>query len=742
MTELTINGKQITARAGDTILQAARAAGIRIPSLCSHPNVPATKSIPEPVVYQGERRVFHEAGSEIDPKCRLCLVSIQGREEGVPACETPVETGMVVLTETEALCRYRRDRLTQLLASHPTICLTCDRVPRCPPFGVCVRSANVPDRCVACPGYAACEVIGVADDIGMIGITIPREPIETATVSDNPFFEFDPKLCIGCTRCVRFCAEVRGIGALGAVAKGGRVHIGTKRETFAASGCRFCFGCVAVCPTGALVDKREKWKEAKGVEDRKRDIVPCIAACPLHIDVPRYIDAITRGRFDESLAVIQEKLPFPALCGRVCTHPCESACRRGELDQPVAIRLLKRFVAERAAAAGQTPAPPFSDKRVAVVGSGPAGLTAAYCLRKGGAHAVTVFESFPEPGGMPLTGIPRFRLPRAVMAGEVERVREIGVELKCETLVPSAEALLTDGFDAVLVAIGAHAELTLGVAGEKLPGIRGAIALLRDVAAGNRVDLGRRVAVIGGGNVAIDAARVAKRMGGAEVTVVYRRSINEMPADRDEIEQAAAEDVQFMYLASPIRYEALGSGLRVTCIRHELKRPDASGRRRPKPIKGSEFSVEVDSVITAVGQFPEIPEDLRPDTDAQGRLRVSDPGLMTAIAGIFAAGDAVSGPRTVTEAIAMGAKAATAIHRYLGGEGPLDSIAFDPVSLSPRLLPESAFLEPRGPMPLRPVEDRLTHFEPVELGFSEETALREAGRCLRCSLRLDIDKNG
>ncbi len=242
--------------------------------------------------------------------------------------------------------------------------------------------------------------------------------------------------------------------------------------------------------------------------------------------------------------------------------------------------------------------------------------------------------------------------------------------------------------------------------------------------------------------MALDAARTAKRLGVKEVTVVYRRSINEMPANPEEIQLAAEEGIQFKYLASPTRFEKTDAGIRIQCLRYKLKRPDASGRPRPKAIKGSEFSFETDSVLIAIGQYPEIPATLRSDTNGKGRFKVSEETFMTNREGVFAAGDAVSGPKTVTDAIAMGAKAANAVNRYLGGKDIIDLDAFNPSKLSPQLEQGDQFLGKRIPMPILPMEKRVNNFEQVELGFSEEMALKEASRCLRCSLRLDITKGG
>ncbi|BBO91706.1 hypothetical protein DSCOOX_48860 [Desulfosarcina ovata subsp. ovata] len=463
-----------------------------------------------------------------------------------------------------------------------------------------------------------------------------------------------------------------------------------------------------------------------------------MAACPLQIDIPAYLYAVTKKNYDDALEIIQEKLPFASLCGHVCTHPCESACRRNELDQPVAIKAIKRFVAETVPFV-ETPSKAVSDKKVAVVGSGPAGMTAAYFLRKKGGHQVTVFEAFSEAGGMPLTGIPRFRLPKTVLNLELERLRRIGVEIITNQPVESVSDLFKSGFNAVLISIGAHEEIFLGIPGEENPGIMGAIGLLRKVNSGEKVDLGDRVAIIGGGNVAFDAARVSKRLGAKEVTIVYRRSEEEMPADAEEVKQAADEGINYMYLASPIRYELNGKKIRVECIRNKLKRPDASGRPRPKPVKGSEFSFEVDRVITAIGQNTRMLQELHTDMDVNGRFKVEENTLMMNTDGVFAAGDAVSGPKTVTTAIAMGAKAANTINTYLGGQMIVDLATFNPENLPQQLEQDDKFLAKRMPMPLRPVENRKNNFEQVELGLTEEMAVAEAKRCLRCSLRLGIE---
>ena len=375
-----------------------------------------------------------------------------------------------------------------------------------------------------------------------------------------------------------------------------------------------------------------------------------------------------------------------------------------------------------------------------MVGSGPSGLAAAYYLRKQGGHEVVVFDALRQPGGMFFAGIPRFRLPEKVLEGEIRKLRQLGVRFVADHRVTSMDDLTKQAFDAILLAMGTQGETRLGVPGEDHPAIMGAVRFLRRIHSGKDVPLGPKVAVIGGGNVALDAARTAKRLGAEEVTVLYRRTRNEMSAHAKEIALAEEEGVQFSYLASPVGFEATGSNIQIHCIRYKLKRPDASGRPRPKVIKGSEFSFEVDSVLTAVGQHAAIPEGFGLETDVRGQIKVSDEAFMTNRDGVFAAGDVVTGPKTATHAVAMGVRAADAIDVYLGGEGITDLTNFNPSRLSPELEKGGQFLDQRNRMPILPLAERLKNFNQVETGFSEEMALKEASRCLRCSLRLQITK--
>ena len=465
---------------------------------------------------------------------------------------------------------------------------------------------------------------------------------------------------------------------------------------------------------------------------------PCSHTCPAGVDVPRYLRFIAQGQFDQALAVIRERIPFPSICGHVCPHPCEAKCRRGQVDEAIAIRALKRFAAERGNGlwkAGAKSAP-ATNKGVAIVGSGPAGLTAAYYLAKRG-HAVTVFEALPEPGGMMRYGIPEYRLPREVLAEEVEEIRGVGVDIRTNSRTGSVDELFEHGYNAVFLAIGAHQGTKLGIEGEDSPEVMDGVSFLREISMGNTVRVGNTVAVIGGGNAAIDASRSALRLGAKQVTIIYRRTKDEMPASEEEIEEAIREGVKIEFLAAPNRIARKNGKIELTCIRMELGTTDASGRRRPVPIEGSEFSSFFDTVIAAIGQMPESPEQFGLPLERGNTLRVDTDTLATPREGVFAGGDAVTGPAIVIDAIAAGRQAAISIDKYLGGSGVIDETLASPEELE--ALPEMEEGEKqRIPIPtLASLSERLSSFAEVELSLGEELAVEEARRCLRCDLEED-----
>jgi len=470
-------------------------------------------------------------------------------------------------------------------------------------------------------------------------------------------------------------------------------------------------------------------------------IPPCVNACPVHLNIPRYIRAISKGNLEEALAVIHEKLPFPSVCGRICYHPCEDACNANHLldKGPVAINALKRFVCERVETVTKEPSPAQSTgKTVAIVGSGPAGLTAAYYLRMLG-HGAIVFEMLSEPGGMVRFGIPDYRLPKDILSREIRAIQKSGVEIRLKSKVKKPVKLLKQGYDAVFVAIGAHRTVKMGIEGEDLPGVRDCIALMKDINTGKRVQLGEKVIVIGGGNAAIDAARSSLRLGSKESIILYRRSFEEMPASKHEVQEALAEGVRIQFQAFPTKIESRNSKLLLHCIRARLSDPDDGGRKRPVPISGTEFETTADTIISAIGQIPEIPTGFGIGT-IQGKLFCPDSAsLSTDQSGIFAGGDAVTGPASFIEAIAAGRQAAISIDKYLGGSRDIDKETVPPEEKVVQTQLQGFPVSDRIRMASEPIDERLKDFSPVELGLDAEQARNEAKRCLQCDLPITIN---
>jgi formate dehydrogenase beta subunit len=452
-------------------------------------------------------------------------------------------------------------------------------------------------------------------------------------------------------------------------------------------------------------------------------IAPCRAACPAGVDVPRYVRQIAEGRFSDALVTIRERIPFPLVCGYACFHPCEAKCGRGQYEGPVAIRMLKRVAAELAANVLVPAALERTGRKVAIIGSGPCGLTAAYYLALLG-HEVEVLEARDRSGGMLRYGIPEYRLPDEVVDADIRLIEQCGVKIVTGRRIDSAEALLDQGYDAVFIASGAWRAMRLDIPGENGPGVIKGVTFLEAVNAGARLAVGAKVAVIGGGNTAIDAARVSRRLG-AEVVLVYRRTRAEMPASEEEIDAAIEEGVKQEFLTVPLRID---NGV-VTCVRMALGAPDSSGRPRPEPVTGSEFSITANTVIAAIGQQVEVPAKAL-ICEPNGVIHTEPDTLATSVPGIFAGGDAVMGPASIIDAIAQGRIASAAIDRFLGGNGDLERFE------SRNTFTQCAEPAPRGTarnawQSISPAA-RLGSFALVEQAYGKETAMREASRCLSC----------
>ncbi|MBD3367695.1 MAG: molybdopterin-dependent oxidoreductase [Candidatus Eisenbacteria bacterium] len=483
-------------------------------------------------------------------------------------------------------------------------------------------------------------------------------------------------------------------------------------------------------------------------------VAPCKAACPAGVDVQGYIALIAQRQYREATKLVKEVNPFPLTIGRVCTRPCEGECRRNAIDGPVGIDYLKRFAADWDIEHEDPWSPavkPSSGRRVACVGAGPGSLTCAYYLAQEG-HEVTVFEALPDPGGMLQYGIPEYRLPKNTLQREIELILSLGVTLERGKALGrdfTIDDLKSQGFDAVFLGMGAMGSRRMKVPGEDLEGVLAGTEFLKKMGLGEKVEIGRRVAVIGGGNTAIDAARTSLRLGAEQVTIVYRRSRAEMPAWDVEVEAAAHEGVEMHFLASPTAIEGDGKCEKLTCIRMELGEPDASGRRRPVPVEGSEFTIEVDNVIAAIGQVADLSAihdtaEKNPDS-AEAKLELTRWGTFvadettgrTSVDGVFAGGDCVTGAATAIEAIAAGGRAAGAICRVFEGEElgavePFFNITKERWDAFPEEELEDYPKKPRQEMPEIEVDERIRTFDEVEQGYTEEQALEEASRCLEC----------
>ncbi|MBS4020806.1 MAG: molybdopterin-dependent oxidoreductase [Dethiobacter sp.] len=505
--------------------------------------------------------------------------------------------------------------------------------------------------------------------------------------------------------------------------------------------------CATKIADGMVVQtETDKIKTARKValelilSDHRGDCrAPCVNACPANCDAQGYVALAANGQYRESLQLVKEFMPIPASIGRVCPAPCEENCRRQLVEGAVSIRYIKRLVGDLDLASDDPYVPsvaPDTGKRVAVIGSGPAGITAAYFLRRRG-HSVTVFESLPEMGGMLRYGIPEYRLPKSVLQAEIQQVLDLGVEAHTNVQLGedfTIEYLFKSGYDAVYLAIGAQNSRRMGVPGEDLPGVMGGTEFLRAVMLNEEVAVGDSVAVIGGGNTAMDAARTAKRLGAGRVMIVYRRAREQMPAQHIEVEEAEEEGVEFHLLTAPVQIEGDGKVQRMTCQRMMLGEPDSSGRRSPKPIPDDFYTLEVDTIIAAIGQDVGV-DDIRDEVGVNkyNTIQIKEGTFDTNVAGVFAGGDAVTGPGIAIEAVAAGRKAADVVDSYLGGrmepykthynikKDGLNEADFDHLEKTPKVA-----------MPVAPAEVRVTNFREIEHGITPQEASADAMRCLEC----------
>lgn len=665
---IIVDGREIDAEEGQSVLEACLSAGIYIPHLCSH-------------------RDLYPAGV-----CRLCVVEIEGYEGLVTSCSTPAQDGMVVSVATDRVRGVRKLAAELMLTNHPA-------------------------ECTSCPVYLKCELQSLMQYLEFTDARVRKRVNLTAPIESNPLIVHDMVRCILCGRCVRACAELRGVNALTFVRKGDNLMVGTPGGvSLAEAGCRFCGACIEVCPTGSIRDQLKVFAKYK---NKKAALVPCRETCPAGIDIPRYVRFVKEGDAGAATAVVREKVPFPGTLGHVCDHPCESDCRRGEVDEPVAIRTIKRYAAERDDAVWKDKGyrKPSSGKRVGVVGAGPAGLTAAYYLAKSG-HQVTVFDRLGEAGGMLRVGIPYYRLPREVLDAEIAHIVSAGVELRLGVEIASIDELRRQGYDAIVVAMGTHRGIRLSIPGRDLEGVLLSTDLLRSANLGEPVEVGERVVVLGGGNVAFDCAGIARRMGAKQVTLACLEPREAMRASEEEVCEALEEGA---ILCNAYTFDEIiaenGKAAGVRCHRVASCTFDVDGVPTICVEEDSELVLPADTVIFAVGQRPDVTDDFGLRLGVGNRVALREGSTCaTEAPGVYAAGDAVRGTTSVVTAIADGREVAETVDVYLSGDGVIDEV------LAP-LMPKQAWIgreEGYAGRPRCPGEPD------------------EAGRCLQCDLRLEI----
>jgi len=561
------------------------------------------------------------------------------------------------------------------------------------------------------------------------------------------FYEED---CSGCHSCEVACKQEHGLGVGPRV-----VRVIEKAPHFKPLFCHHCKepDCALACPedaitkdpqTGVVLHDKEKCTGCNAVPNKsgaeKQQTSPCKAQCPAHIDVQGYVNLAAKGKFEEALALIKKSSPFPSICGRVCHHPCETQCSRGDIDQSVGIHGIERFIADLDLKADKRYMPRIKDKKedkVAVVGSGPAGLTCAYYLAIKG-YRVSVFEKAAKPGGMLTTGIPSYRLPADIVEAEIQHIRDMGVTIKTSVEIGTdvtVAQLRQEGYKAIFVAVGTQECVQLGIEGEDLQGVYPALEYLGQVNRGEEVSLGKNVAVIGGGNAAMDAVRSARRLGTKNAFIIYRRGLEEMPANAEEIEECREEGIPIKTLTQPVRF--IGKNGKVTaveCIKMKLGEPDQSGRRAPEPVTGSEFTIEIDNAISALGQEADwscLTDECACTLSDWGTMNVDPLTLQSDDPDIFAGGDAVRGPQSIIEAIADGKQAAISIDLFIKGR---DLKLGRGEELKTITNPQKEVYNKIDPvqMPRLNAQERVNNFDEVQQGLTEEMVIQEAKRCINC----------
>ncbi len=688
---LTIDGQKILADEGKTILDAALENGIYIPHLCHHENL-------------------HPNGG-----CRLCVVEVEGVEGVVTSCSTKVKEGMVVNTKSKLAEDLRKLACDFMFKTHPS-------------------------ECTGCPKYGKCQLASISQYVGDTGRALRELKIRVNADETNPLMLHEMYRCILCGRCVRACEELRGVSALKFEKVDGRLRVVIDGDSLANADCRFCGACVEVCPTGSIRDKVGVFRDDL---PKNLSMVPCQGECPAHVDIPAYIRAVSEGDATKAVAIIREKVPFPHALGLVCNNHCEDGCKRKGLNSPLSIRNLKRYAAENDKSQSwkekYLTVAPRTQKKVAVIGGGAAGLTAAYYLNKKG-HDVTVFESKNIPGGHMTSGMPEYRIPTKAVLDEIKVIEDSGVKIVCNSPITNAADLKKD-YDAVLVAIGTSVGKKLTyLEGSDLPEVYSALEVLQASRLGTEINLGQTVNIIGGGNVAFDVAGTCIRLGKTvNVICLEAQASQASPEERD----AALEEGANLY-DSHSNEAILGNGkvegLRVHKINSFHFDPDTRALVEDA-VADSTYVIPCDSIVFAAGQVTGLTDEFGIELNKFGYPidpETGASGYKTSVDGIFAAGDVITGTKFLIDAIAGARDVAQIMDKYLGGDGNIDETLVEREA-NPYIGTISNFANlNREELQMRGAEERKNDFETISKGFSCDASTCEAGRCLQCDLRLQI----
>lgn len=672
---LCIDGHNIEALEGQNLLQAALDSGIYIPHLCYHPDLTPLGG------------------------CKLCSVEIKGKDGIVQSCETKVEEGMVVSTKTEAVTKLRNLALELMLASHPKDCTSCDK-------------------------YLNCELQALMQYMGVAHSRLREIEKENIRIAQSDkLIKKEMQRCIQCSRCVRVCEEYRGVKALSFNKKNGETYINTVGDKLTIdSDCRFCGACVEVCPTGAIQDVKGIFSKDS---PRNMAMIPCKNDCPAHTDIPEYIRLTNEGKYSEAVSVIREKLTFPHSLGYICTHACESGCKRTHLNEAISIREIKKFAVEndkketwKSKVKYNTP----NGKKIAVIGGGPSGMTAAYYLAKKG-YEVDVYERQKLAGGMLSYGIPKYRLPQAIVNNELQILTVENLKLYVNSKISSLDDLKDKGYNATLIALGAGAGKRPPVYNNKWSNAIDAVDFCRMANEGIAVNLGDSVTVYGGGNVAFDCARTAKMMGVKNVRVVCLEARESMLADKEEVSAALEEGIEILNSKSMSGIESEHENVKALNLVDVRGFSFSSKGLELDVIENSESKQYTDTLIFATGQQPELSDNFGVEL-VKGTFAKTNDKMLTSKEGVFACGDVTYGTKSVVQAIASGRDAAMNIDMYLGGDGDISEQFYERPKKNSHIGTKENFA-------------KLKRKDIFNNGFE---ATEECGRCLQCDLRLDIQK--